>query len=96
MTAGDHAPCGQQLTAALLTPIGRGAVATIRLQGDLDSLAARGKRGQTLSGHTISKSNRLPSKGSDPFYHGLQDLNQQTVQTWRNSDPRTLGPAVND
>ena len=34
-------------------------------------LATRGKRGQTLSGHTISKSNRLPSKGSDPFYHGL-------------------------
>ena len=34
-------------------------------------LVARGKRGLTLSGHTISKSNRLPSKGSDPFYHGL-------------------------
>jgi len=34
-------------------------------------LVARGKRGQTLSGQTISKSNRLPSKGSDPFCHGL-------------------------
>ncbi|MFO1041345.1 MAG: menaquinone biosynthesis protein [Planctomycetaceae bacterium] len=32
---------------------------------------ARGKRGQTLSGHSISESDRLPSKGSDPFYHGL-------------------------
>ena len=74
MTAGDPPLCDQQLTAALLTPIGRGAVATIRLQGDLDSLAARGKRGQTLSGHTISKSNQLPSKGSDPFCHGLLGL----------------------
>ena len=63
MTAGDHAQCGQQLTAALLTPIGRGAVATIRLQGDLDSLAVRSKRDQTRSGHTISKSNQLPSNG---------------------------------
>ena len=34
-------------------------------------MVARGKRGQTLSGHTISKSNQLPSKGSDPFCHGL-------------------------
>ena len=32
---------------------------------------ARGKRGQALSGDTISKSNRRPSEGSDPFYHGL-------------------------
>ena len=35
------------------------------------SLAARGQRGQTLSGQTVSTSSRLPSKGSDPFDHGL-------------------------
>ena len=37
----------------------------------LIALGARGKRGQTLSGQTISTSHRLVSKGSDPFYHGL-------------------------
>ena len=43
------------------------------------TVAARGKRGQTLSGHTISNSNRLPSKGSDPFYHGLLVLMLQLI-----------------
>ena len=37
----------------------------------LIALGARGKRGQTLSGQTISTSHRLVSKGSDPFYHGV-------------------------
>ena len=47
------------------------------LRGDMgvrmaDScIAVRRKRGQTLSGHTFSKSNRLHSKGSDPFHCGL-------------------------
>ena len=50
-----------------------------RCQNTADTkwLAARGKSGQTLLGHTISKSNRLPSKASDrsdPFYHGLLDI----------------------
>ena len=34
-------------------------------------LAARDKRGQTLSGQAIFESNRLPSKGSAPSCHGL-------------------------
>ena len=37
-------------------------------------LVARGKRGLTLSGHSISKSNRLPSKGSDPFYDAITEI----------------------
>ena len=32
---------------------------------------ARGKRGQTLSGQAIFNVNRLPCKGSDPFFHGM-------------------------
>ncbi|MBS0204773.1 MAG: hypothetical protein JSS49_17850 [Planctomycetes bacterium] len=36
-------------------------------------LAVRGKWGQTHSGQWIFKVNRLPSKGSDPIYHGLLD-----------------------
>ena len=40
---------------------------------------ARGKRGQALSGDTISKSNRRPSEGSDPFYHGLLVLMLQLI-----------------
>ena len=39
------------------------------------ALSARAKRGQTLSGHTISKSNQLPSKGSAPFWYGLIESN---------------------
>ena len=34
-------------------------------------LAARGKRGLTLSGHAVFESISMPSKGSDPFCHGL-------------------------
>ncbi|MBS0207058.1 MAG: sulfatase [Planctomycetes bacterium] len=34
------------------------------------AIAARDQRGLTLSGQTISKGNRRPSKGSDPFDHG--------------------------
>ena len=37
------------------------------------SLAARGKRDLTLSGHAVFEAISMPSKGSDPFCHGLLD-----------------------
>ncbi|MFO1041871.1 MAG: NAD-dependent epimerase/dehydratase family protein [Planctomycetaceae bacterium] len=49
-----------------------GLKSVLQVVGPASDIAARGKRGQTLSGHTISNPNRLPSKGSDPFYHGLR------------------------
>ncbi|MFO1042237.1 MAG: FAD-binding oxidoreductase [Planctomycetaceae bacterium] len=61
----------------------KGEILTVRIEGLpeeriihrgvwLMPLAVRGKRGQPLSGQAISESNRLASKGSDPFCHGLQ------------------------
>ena len=49
-----------------------GLKSVLQIVGPASDLEARGKRGQTLSGQTISTSNRLPSKGSAPLCLGLR------------------------
>ena len=53
-------------------------VPVTRLTEPQPTLAARGKRGLTLSAHTASTTNRLPYKGSDSFYHGLLESDRAT------------------
>ncbi|MBS0205513.1 MAG: HEAT repeat domain-containing protein [Planctomycetes bacterium] len=48
--------------------------------------ATHGKRGLTLSGRAIFKVNLLPSKGSDPFCHGLLGALFLVVATCANAD----------
>ena len=47
----------------------------------IERLASRGKRGLTLSGHAVFEASSMPSKGSDPFYHGMPGVLKWLIGT---------------